>query len=89
LFYTIISRPNRFVEPGNWSTTAGKVKGNSTAARQHNAYFDELRSSAYEIQRIILSEGWTLNISLFKERRLGKDEKPLCSSLSSRNIMNR
>ena len=67
---------NRFVDLGKQSSDAGKVKGNTAETWQLNYYFDELKQKAYETQRSILAEEKALNIFIFKERWLDRDDTP-------------
>lgn len=47
----------RYVEPSKWSTSAGKVKGNSEEARSINQYLDSLKQKVYDYQKSIAQEG--------------------------------
>jgi site-specific recombinase XerD len=47
----------RYIEPQKWSTSAGKVKGNTEEARSINQYLDSLKQKVYDYQKSIVMEG--------------------------------
>lgn len=66
----------RYVETTKWSTTAGKMKGNTEEARSLNTYLDILKNKVYVHQKEIIQAGEPLTIDIFKEKWLGITEKP-------------
>ena len=46
----------RYTEPAKWSSTAGKVKGNSEEARSINQHLDHLKQKVYDCQKKIIQE---------------------------------
>ena len=66
----------RYVEATKWSTTAGKMKGNTEEARSLNTYLDTLKNKVYIHQKEIIQAGEQLTVDIFKEKWLGITEKP-------------
>ena len=66
----------RYVEATKWSTTAGKMKGNTEEARSLNTYLDTLKNKVYVHQKEIIQAGEPLTVDIFKEKWLGITEKP-------------
>jgi integrase len=48
---------HRYTEPAKWSSSAGKVKGNSEEARSINQHLDNLKQKVYDCQKKIIQEG--------------------------------
>lgn len=61
----------RFVAIENWSSEAGRVKGNSECARSVNSFLDVLRAKAFDHQKQILLEGKELIMEEFKNKWQG------------------
>ena len=66
---------NRFVCPGQWSSSAGHVKGKSPEANEINSYLDYLVGQIYQYEREILSEGRTVTAFALRKRWFGRGEK--------------
>ena len=66
----------RYVEISKWSSSGGKVKGNTEEARSLNIYLDTLKSKVYFYQKEIIQSGEALTIDSFKQKWLGILEKP-------------
>ncbi|HVU99307.1 MAG TPA: site-specific integrase [Puia sp.] len=64
----------RFVDPAQWSAAAGRLKGNTTQARQLNLYLDTLSSKVLQMEREMVMDTVTLNFSNFREKWLGLTE---------------
>ena len=47
----------RCVETDKWSSTAGKVKGNTEEVRKTNQYLDNVKQKVYDYQKKILQDG--------------------------------
>ena len=60
---------------GSWDSNAGKVKGNSTKARNINQYITEVKSRLYQIQKDIYTKGELLTSIKIKNIFLGKAVK--------------
>lgn len=61
----------RFVDPAQWSAIAGRLKGNTSQARQLNLYLDTLSSKVLQMEREMVMDGVTVNFSNFSEKWLG------------------
>lgn len=61
----------RFVTIENWLPEAGRVRGNSEAAKSINSFLDTLRAKAFDHQKQILLIGKQLTMDEFKARWQG------------------
>ncbi|HWA33522.1 MAG TPA: site-specific integrase [Cyclobacteriaceae bacterium] len=61
-----------FARPEQWSSAAGRVKGNGEEAKQINALLDAFRIKANDFHREILSEGNEISVESFRKKWLGK-----------------
>jgi site-specific recombinase XerD len=68
---------HRYLESNNWSAAAGKAKGNTDEMRSINNYLDMLKQKAYNFQKELIQEGRPVNIENFKDKWLGKSDKPV------------
>jgi site-specific recombinase XerD len=73
---TILSRrlelsSGHSVEPSQWLSTGGKVKGNTEEARTINTYLDLLKRRAYDYQQEMMLEGLPFTIEVFKSKWFG------------------
>jgi site-specific recombinase XerD len=66
----------RYVEATKWSTSAGKMKGNTEEARSLNVYLDTLKNKVYFYQKEIIQAGEQVTAETFKQKWLGVTEKP-------------
>jgi len=64
----------RFVDSAQWSRAAGRLKGNTSQARQLNLYLDTLSSKVLQMEREMVMDGVTVNFSNFREKWLGLTE---------------
>jgi len=64
----------RLVDPAQWSAAAGRLKGNTSQARQLNLYLDTLSSKVLQMEREMVMDGVTVNFSNFREKWLGLTE---------------
>lgn len=64
----------RYVEPLKWSTSAGKVKGNSEEVRSINHYLDNLKHKVYTYQKNIAEEGKNFNKETLRLKWYGIEE---------------
>lgn len=71
----IESSTKRFIEPGKWSTVAGKMKGNSEEARSINSYLDLLKKEVYEYQKQLILEGQDVTVSNMRSKILKTEER--------------
>jgi hypothetical protein len=65
----------RYVEPGKWSASGGKMKGNSQEARSLNQYLDSLRQRVYEYQKTVMQEGKMFTKESLRNKWYGIDER--------------
>src|SRR4030095_7432811 len=65
----------RYVESGKWSSSAGKVKGNSEEAQIINQYLDSLRRRVYDYQKVILQEGKFFTRESLRQKWYGLEER--------------
>jgi site-specific recombinase XerD len=68
---------HRYLESNKWSAAAGKAKGNTDEVRSINNYLDMLKQKAYNFQKELIQEGRPVNIENFKDKWLGKSNKPV------------
>jgi site-specific recombinase XerD len=68
---------HRYLESNKWSAAAGKAKGNTDEVRSINNYLDMLKQKAYNFQKELIQEGRPVNIENFKDKWLGKSDKPV------------
>jgi hypothetical protein len=66
----------RYVDPSQWSSAAGRVKGNNDQARQVNLYLDTLMTKVLRLEREMVMDGITVNFENFQEKWLGLTERP-------------
>jgi len=66
----------RYVQAGQWSASAGRMKGNGSEARQLNLYLDTLTSKVLKLERELVQDGKTITIDSFREKWLGIADKP-------------
>ncbi len=59
-----------YIREEQWSTEAGKMKGNSEEAKRTNSLLDAMRVRAFDYQREILNEGKPLTMDTFKVKWL-------------------
>ena len=64
----------RCVEPPKWSTSAGKVKGNSEEARSINQYLDSLKQKVYDYQKSITQEGKNFTKEMLRAKWYGIEQ---------------
>jgi hypothetical protein len=60
----------RCVDPAQWSSAGGRVKGNNEHARQINLYLETLNSKVLRLEREMTIDGVTVNFSNFREKWL-------------------
>ena len=65
----------RFVDPSKWSTSAGKMKGQSEEARSVNRQLDMLKVKIIDIQMEFMHQNIPITAKAFKSKLLGLDEK--------------
>ncbi|QFZ53317.1 site-specific integrase [Oceanihabitans sp. IOP_32] len=65
----------RFVDPSKWSTSAGKMKGQSEEARSVNRQLDMLKIKIIDIQMELIHQNIPITAKAFKSKLLGLDEK--------------
>ncbi len=65
----------RFVDPSKWSTSAGKMKGQSEEARSVNRQLDMLKIKIIDIQMELIHQNIQITAKTFKSKLLGLDEK--------------
>jgi hypothetical protein len=65
----------RHVEPGKWSSAAGKMKGQSEEARSINKHLDILKTKIIDIQMEFIHTKTPISAKLFKSKVLGEDMK--------------
>jgi site-specific recombinase XerD len=67
----------RYVLEQQWSTEAGKMKGNSDEVKSVNSLLESMRARAFERQKQLLLEGKEVTIESFRQKWLGSlTEKP-------------
>jgi hypothetical protein len=64
----------RYIEPLKWSTSAGKVKGNSEEARSINQYLDNLKQKVYDYQKSITQEGQNFTKEMLRLKWYGIEQ---------------
>lgn len=64
----------RLVAPAQWSTAAGRLKGNTNHVRQLSLYLDTLSSKVLQMERDMVMDGVVVNFSNFREKWLGLTE---------------
>jgi site-specific recombinase XerD len=65
----------RFVDPAKWSTSAGKMKGQSEEARSVNRQLDMLKVKIIDMQMEMIHQNIIITPNVFKSKLLGLDEK--------------
>ncbi|RBP32804.1 site-specific recombinase XerD [Oceanihabitans sediminis] len=65
----------RFVDPSKWSTSAGKMKGQSEEARSVNRQLDMLKVKIIDMQMELIHQNIPITAKAFKSKLLGLDEK--------------
>ena len=65
----------RFVDPTKWSTSAGKMKGQSEEARSVNRQLDMLKVKIIDMQMELIHQNIPITPNAFKSKLLGLDEK--------------
>ena len=65
----------RFIDPSKWSTSAGKMKGQSEEARSVNRQLDMLKVKIIDIQMEFMHQNIPITAKAFKSKLLGLDEK--------------
>lgn len=65
----------RYVKTLKWSSSAGKVKGNTEDARTINQYLDDIRQKVYEYQKAITQEGKPFTKELLRQKWYGFEER--------------
>lgn len=65
----------RYVEIDKWSSTAGKVRGNTEEARTTNQYLDNIRQKVYDYQKSIVHEGKTFTKETLRLKWYGLNER--------------
>jgi hypothetical protein len=65
----------RFIDPAKWSTSAGKMKGQSEEARSVNRRLDLLKVKIISMQMELIHQNITITLNVFKSKLLGLDEK--------------
>ncbi len=65
----------RKIEPQNWDSHKGKLKGSNPAAQQLNTFLEEIRSRIYKIQGKFVSEGRPYSAKMVRNAFQGKDIK--------------
>jgi len=66
---------NREVDPCEWNTAAGRMKGTKESVKSLNAHLDLLRTNIYAAQQIIANKEQRLTAQNPKDTYLGKEEK--------------
>jgi len=64
---------HRHVQPSEWSSSAGKVKGRSESALETNMALDEIRKKVYEYKDRILFENRNFTVNTLREKWFGED----------------
>ena len=65
---------HRFIEPGKWSISAGKVKGHSEEARSINQHLDYLKQKVYDYQKSIGQEGKKFSKEMLRMKWYGLEQ---------------
>ncbi|WP_417866133.1 site-specific integrase [Xanthomarina gelatinilytica] len=65
----------RFVDSSKWSTSAGKMKGQSEEARSVNRQLDMLKVKIIDMQMEFMHQNIPITAKAFKSKLLGLDEK--------------
>ena len=65
----------RYVETAKWSSSSGKVKGNTEDARTINQHLDSLRHKVYDYQKSITREGKPFTKELLRQKWFGLEER--------------
>ncbi|WP_298288844.1 site-specific integrase [uncultured Lutibacter sp.] len=65
----------RFIDPSKWSTSAGKMKGQSEEARSVNRQLDMLKVKIIDMQMEFMHQNIPITPKTFKSKLLGLDEK--------------
>jgi site-specific recombinase XerD len=65
----------RYIDPKKWSSSQGKMKGNTEEARSVNSYFEILKAKVYDHQRDLLYAGKNVTYEAMKEKLLLKENK--------------
>lgn len=66
---------SKFIDKCKWNVAATKMKGNTEDARPINGYLDAIRNKAYEIEQYLIHKQIEINITNFKNKFLGIEEK--------------
>lgn len=65
----------RFIDGSKWSTSAGKMKGQSEEARSVNRQLDMLKVKIIDLQMEFMHQNILITAKAFKSKLLGLDEK--------------
>ncbi|RXK59176.1 site-specific integrase [Lacibacter luteus] len=66
---------NREVEPGNWISKAGRLKGKSEEVKKFNAHLDALQSKLYDAHQALIRENKPITAETLKNRYIGAGER--------------
>lgn len=66
---------NREVEPDNWISKAGRLKGKSEEVRKFNAHLDALQSKLYDAHQALIRENKPITAETLKNRYTGAGER--------------
>jgi integrase len=66
----------RECEPGQWSSTAGRLKGTKEDVKSFNSYLDDLQTKVYQAHRLLSEADDLITAETIRNKFMGKTEKP-------------
>ena len=66
----------RYVDPSQWSVSAGKMIGKTPEAKMINNHLNLLSSKVHDIEKQLLQTGKAVTYQSFKDKWFGVEEKP-------------